>query len=63
MQLIGDRQHVLEGELRRRMGNNPDTSKALRYTSACVCLFTRHAMGQVNSSFLEGDQGEMSELC
>ena len=31
MQLIGDRQNVLEGELRRRMGNNPDTSKALRY--------------------------------
>jgi len=31
LRLIGDRQNVLEGELRRRMGNNPDTSKALRY--------------------------------
>ncbi|KAL0052438.1 hypothetical protein WJX82_002164 [Trebouxia sp. C0006] len=30
LKLIGDRQNVLEGELRRRMGNNPDTSKALR---------------------------------
>ncbi|KAL0031172.1 hypothetical protein WJX77_007789 [Trebouxia sp. C0004] len=30
LRLIGDRQNVLEGELRRRMGNNPDTSKALR---------------------------------
>ncbi len=30
LHLIGDRQGVLEGELRRRMGNNPDTSKALR---------------------------------
>ena len=30
LELIGDRHNVLEGELRRRMGNNPDTSKALR---------------------------------
>lgn len=30
LKLIGDRQGVLEGELRHRMGNNPDTSKALR---------------------------------
>ena len=30
MELIGGRQDVFEMELRRRMGNNPDTSKALR---------------------------------
>lgn len=36
LRLIGDRQDVLEGELRRRMGNNPDTSKALR-CSCCPC--------------------------
>lgn len=33
LKLIGDRQGVLEGELRRSMGNNPDTSKALRFAS------------------------------
>lgn len=30
LRLIGDREGVLEAELRRNMGNNPDTSKALR---------------------------------
>lgn len=30
LRLIGDREGVLEAELRRSMGNNPDTSKALR---------------------------------
>ncbi len=35
--LIGGRKNVFESELRRSMGNNPDTSKALR----CVSL-ARH---------------------
>ena len=44
MQLIGDRQHVLEGELRRRMGNNPDTSKALRCSSPVQAMLTFTSM-------------------
>ena len=38
--LIGDRKDVFESELRRSMGNNPDTSKALR----CVSLAQHHLL-------------------
>ncbi len=38
--LIGDRKDVFESELRRSMGNNPDTSKALR----CVSLARHHLL-------------------
>ena len=40
--LIGDRRDVFESELRRSMGNNPDTSKALR----CVSLTHHHLLSQ-----------------
>ncbi len=40
--LIGDRKDVFESEVRRSMGNNPDTSKALR----CVSLARHHLLIQ-----------------
>ena len=34
--LIGRREAVQESELRRVLGNTPDTSKALRWAVACL---------------------------
>lgn len=34
--LIGRRKSVQECELRRVLGNTPDTSKALRWATACL---------------------------
>lgn len=57
LRLIGEREGVLEAELRRSMGNNPDTSKALRYHLHLyiiyhACSLSRHQNCTVDQTSL-----------